>query len=397
MRTSPDDVRIETVSLVEADLAASLVRSGEELAPRVFLSLNVEPARAPLAVEIEVGVASALVARLLGDDSPVPEALRPLSKIELAVVEFLSISLVHELNEAAAAPLLALEAVAESPPSRLTARAQGQGRGPVRDSSKAGERNMRGMIATVRFNVASISGLVRLLCGRAALDALDAAENPLFFDDRATPEKKLARYQRFTGGAALHLVVGRTELSASDLAGLESGDVVVVEHPALIWQRERIGGRVRVRAGDGHNLFLTGEAHTLDPDARDVSGREAGSDEPAQNDGAALRLELESLILEDAGATDAERLVMEDERELAGGAEESVTALDGLVLTVHVELAARRLTLEELARLRAGQLLELGCRATDPVELIAEGRRIATGELVDIEGQLGVRITRVVS
>ena len=69
--------------------------------------------------------------------------------------------------------------------------------------------------------------------------------------------------------------------------------------------------------------------------------------------------------------------------------------LESLMLTVHVELAARRITLDELARLRAGQILELGCRADDPVELVADGRRIATGELVDVEGRLGVRITQL--
>jgi type III secretion protein Q len=45
--------------------------------------------------------------------------------------------------------------------------------------------------------------------------------------------------------------------------------------------------------------------------------------------------------------------------------------------------------------LRVNQILDLGCKATDPVDLIVDGRRIARGELVDIEGRLGVRITQV--
>ena len=66
-----------------------------------------------------------------------------------------------------------------------------------------------------------------------------------------------------------------------------------------------------------------------------------------------------------------------------------------LLLTVHVELAARRIRLDELAQLRPGQVIELGCKATDPVDLVTEERRVARGELVDIEGRLGVRITQV--
>jgi flagellar motor switch/type III secretory pathway protein FliN len=30
------------------------------------------------------------------------------------------------------------------------------------------------------------------------------------------------------------------------------------------------------------------------------------------------------------------------------------------------------------------------------VELVADGRRVAVGELVDVEGRLGVRVTRLV-
>ncbi|HYN86259.1 MAG TPA: FliM/FliN family flagellar motor C-terminal domain-containing protein, partial [Pyrinomonadaceae bacterium] len=91
---------------------------------------------------------------------------------------------------------------------------------------------------------------------------------------------------------------------------------------------------------------------------------------------------------------EAERVEMEDEGRLEGGAADAA-ALEGLLLTLHVELPARRISLEELSRLRAGQVLELGCRPTDPVELVADGRRVAAGELVDIDGRLGVRVTRL--
>ena len=77
------------------------------------------------------------------------------------------------------------------------------------------------------------------------------------------------------------------------------------------------------------------------------------------------------------------------------GGEEAL--IDAVMVSVRVELAARRLQLDELSRLRKNQILDLGCNATDPVDLVVEGRRIASGELVDIEGRLGVRITKVLS
>lgn len=86
---------------------------------------------------------------------------------------------------------------------------------------------------------------------------------------------------------------------------------------------------------------------------------------------------------------------MEEEAENAEAIAEGASLIEAVMLTVRVELAARRLRLDELSRLRANQILDLGCKATDPVDLIVDGRRIARGELVDIEGRLGVRITQV--
>ena len=70
-------------------------------------------------------------------------------------------------------------------------------------------------------------------------------------------------------------------------------------------------------------------------------------------------------------------------------------ALGGLLLTLRVQMAARRARLEELSQLRVGQVLPLGRTASDPVDLVIDGRRIAEGELVEIEGSLGVRVTEI--
>jgi type III secretion protein Q len=112
---------------------------------------------------------------------------------------------------------------------------------------------------------------------------------------------------------------------------------------------------------------------------------------------ATLSLIVEEIQGGDAGAATEQMMMMEADEISGGPTDEGATAIDGLTLTVHVELAARRMSLESLARLRPGQVLELDCKATDPVDLIAEGRRIARGELVDIEGRLGVRVTQLFS
>lgn len=64
-------------------------------------------------------------------------------------------------------------------------------------------------------------------------------------------------------------------------------------------------------------------------------------------------------------------------------------------LEVSVELGRRRLPLSEVARLRVGSVVELDTEAGDPLVVYANGRRIAVGEAVVVDGQLGVRITSV--
>lgn len=64
-------------------------------------------------------------------------------------------------------------------------------------------------------------------------------------------------------------------------------------------------------------------------------------------------------------------------------------------LEVSVELGRRRLPLSEVARLRIGSIVELDTEAGDPLVVYANGRRIATGEAVVVDGQLGIRITAV--
>lgn len=69
--------------------------------------------------------------------------------------------------------------------------------------------------------------------------------------------------------------------------------------------------------------------------------------------------------------------------------------LAGVELEVSVELGRRRMPLSEVARLRVGSVIELDTEAGDPLVVYANGRRIATGEAVVIDGQLGLRVTAI--
>ena len=64
-------------------------------------------------------------------------------------------------------------------------------------------------------------------------------------------------------------------------------------------------------------------------------------------------------------------------------------------VTLTVELGRINLPLVRVADLKPGDVLELGRRAQEPVELTSGGRLVARGELVQIDNELGVRVTHV--
>ena len=71
---------------------------------------------------------------------------------------------------------------------------------------------------------------------------------------------------------------------------------------------------------------------------------------------------------------------------------QSHAAFQDLPLSVEIVLGYRELTLREAETLAPGSVLDLQRAASDPVRLAVNGRVIGTGELVDLDGRLGVRI-----
>ena len=78
------------------------------------------------------------------------------------------------------------------------------------------------------------------------------------------------------------------------------------------------------------------------------------------------------------------------DNDTAAGA--SPQPLDGVPVTLHFDLGDRSIPLGELKALQVGQVLELDRPLSQPVRIRANGALIGTGELVEIDGRLGVTI-----
>ena len=63
---------------------------------------------------------------------------------------------------------------------------------------------------------------------------------------------------------------------------------------------------------------------------------------------------------------------------------------------VRVEVASVTLTAREWAKLGPGDVIETGVPLAEPVVLRVGGREVARGELVSVDGELGVRIREIV-
>ena len=63
---------------------------------------------------------------------------------------------------------------------------------------------------------------------------------------------------------------------------------------------------------------------------------------------------------------------------------------------VQIVLGETALTVEEIAGLSAGTIIEVESPAGEPVDFVAAGKKIAKGEVVVIDESFGIRLTEIV-
>ncbi len=382
MHVADSDVSLTVIDSRESQF---LQNAHEEKTECVRAVLSIEPIGAALTAEMEASFAAALADRMLGGGGLVPQALRLLQTTELAIIEFLWLSVVGQMNNEIGEPLFKLHSVGTreaAPPAPTVERS---------DASQSDTSPERTLLVTVRVAVKTTRGLLRLHLGESALAALSSHDNPLL--NRRRRVHLTAKMMRILPEVPLAVCIGRTTATRDEISNLEYGDVVLVKHPEVRWRRGGFGTHLHVRAGDAYNVMIFGEQ----VEAGVAEGAAATDSDKAAVRGVGLRI---GTISGGHAPTEAERLKMENEKneeETGSAAEETAvgSVLEGLMLTLRVELPARRIRLDELASLRTNQIIDLECLPTDSVELIADGKRLARGELVDIEGRLGVRITDV--
>jgi flagellar motor switch protein FliN/FliY len=68
-----------------------------------------------------------------------------------------------------------------------------------------------------------------------------------------------------------------------------------------------------------------------------------------------------------------------------------------VMVTLSLEVGRLQMTVRDLLQLAPGAIVELNRLATEPLDVLVNGVRIARGELVVVEEKFGIRLTDVVS
>ncbi|MDA0630947.1 MAG: flagellar motor switch protein FliN [Proteobacteria bacterium] len=66
-------------------------------------------------------------------------------------------------------------------------------------------------------------------------------------------------------------------------------------------------------------------------------------------------------------------------------------------VTLSVELGRTKMTIKDLMALNKGSIISMAKEVTEPMDLMVNGTLIARGDVVESEGQFGLRLLDIVS
>lgn len=393
--------------------------------------IGLGPRQEKLLLELDLRFVNLAVARLLADERDTMLAHRPLTEVEAGVFSFLLLKILNLLRPSAE----------EAHPVAVRLE---DTRNDLRSCADILAQEEHWLVATWSINTGFELGYIRALLPdslplRVGARPAGASHKDMVRPRNAKLRERLPRLRRLRFEGRVEL--GRLELSSRELSTLERGDVVVWETSEITLDRcGQPEGAAMLRLGKGLCGAVLGTLYSGEPgrlfradrvDYADIPPTQLIPSKDGRSDMAEqTRHHSESLSREpscpeahapsrsgpgggvDAGgratgsATDSRPTGdsvgsarrASSSPEVCPIDEDDITLemepfLRDLPVTVVIEMGRVQLTAEEVLGLRAGQVLELGRSPTPTVDVVTNGHRLAAGELVEIEGRLGVRIT----
>lgn len=406
--------------------------------PTVLAVVGLLPKPYPMLVEVDLTVAQRAIDRLLGGSAEDVDVGRPLSEIEEGVFSFILLKVLQLIQQETASE------------HQLSLRLNGIIGG--RDGLEGRIPKDAAFIAVgfkLFFDLEV--GFLRIYLPRELVKGATATPRP---SHGPALSRMLRRIQALVPRVAatkvpLSVEVGRIPFSLADLENLDVGDVVLIEDAGVRLQGGTLAGQVTCRVGRGGHGLIQGALTVGETGAYEVAIEqilplgeplaeaqmakdEAEMEEHARalsqlGGGAALaeaaRGALSArvrglsprplpaaggLAAKEPGAEHSDReyeeegygdAVFEDAEEGAYEEEplpEAAGMLEDVAVAMVVELSRVMVSAADVVRLRPGQVIALQRSPGEAVDLVVDGKRIGKGELVEIEGELGVRILELV-
>lgn len=343
---------------------ASIERRRRALTPIGRLDLGargavvvLETAVGPLALEVDAELALAVVGALAGRKS-LPKIAR-----DRAIPPEVAGALAGVALWLARTCGLEADLDADGPKGTEDARAA---------LSRAGGLAARALVLDVTVSVGALRGGARVAW--APLPLVSTAKTPALTVLRALGETPLS----------LPVVLGAGWLPAREAARVGLGDLFVVDTPSADTQRVVLAsggadfGVSAERIDGGARLCIGARRVGLAPEPTSVergSGRSDGSASLANSTGGGgtgSDATVEIAALDDGGPL--------------------VEALADAPVMIRVELGAVTLPARDWAAMGVGDVVTLDRRVGEAVQLRVGGRLVARGELVDVDGAIGVRV-----
>lgn len=378
--------------------------------PTFLAILTPAPQKARAFLEIELGLAHAAIDKLLGGAGD-SVGHRPLTDIEEGVMSFIILEALKTLapNMEPGLPKMRLEGVAHGVDEALQL---------LQDETQV-------VVVLFKGTMGTQPGAVRLYIPSAIIGMTNPPEGG--GERRGRRRHEVERNAGRLGSVKVWLraEIGKAEIMGRDLAGLRTGDVVVVDELTARPDREE-GGTARLRIGAGRRGWIDAEINLeLGKFRAKILSFHAGeepkhaalpSEDPApeipDDEGSMVAGRSAEQSEEDLSAVSGEAASLEDEAEEdhstnpVMGAQgegnpvsdnaEGVDLLNDIPLQIAVELGRIPVTAEEVVALKTGQVIDLNRMPGEPVEMSVNGKIVARGELVEIEGHLGVRILSLI-
>ncbi len=364
------------------------------LIPQVacLMVIGAAPSEHKILVDLDTGLSSLAIDRLLGGRGSAAKIKRALTEIEQGVLSFIILKVLKHLHNG------------WKNGRELTLTLD-------RFASKTNDLN--DLIATagsyhllgIKMAVGKKVGYVRILVPQALVAT--SFTSPV--GGLHSTSEELTYMRGVLSGLGdseipARIEIANLDLSDEDIANIEVGDIIVLENHQVAQTPRGVEGEAFVRIGDGQNgglrcrLFVEGDLsklaildivvqeHPLEESVPMADG------EPGANG-----------MVDQAPPGEAPGGGRDEIGAEASGYDESgdnLAQTEGLLRDVSapvvVELGRLKLNTQQVIKLRAGQILRLPRGPSDPVNLVVNNKLFARGELIEVDGELGVRLVQVV-